>query len=92
METIRTPNITLTHAESTVMWDLLTPLQVMIQEANPGCKVPIEDIFFHITLPLLTHICLNLMEIISAASLWRQIQSLIQLKCITDGQWCQIED
>ncbi len=26
------------------------------------------------------------------ASLWRQIREMIQLECVTDGQWCRMRD
>ncbi len=80
-------DITLTSTKAQAMRSILTPLHPIMEEATPN-QVPTEDeIFFNITLPLLTHLRCLLMEIVSAASLWRQLHEMIQLKCVTDGQW-----
>ncbi len=73
MEPTGTPNITLTHAEARVMRDILTPLQEMMTKAKPNQTITKDNIFLDIALPLLIHICPSLTEIVSAASLWRQI-------------------
>src|SRR6266446_4864862 len=92
MEPTKIPNITLTHAKSRVIRDILTPLQDIMTKANSNQNTTKDDIFLNITLPLLTHICPSLTEIVSMAFLWRQIQEMIWLKCITDGQWREMED
>src|SRR6266403_2740358 len=92
MEPTKIPNITLTHAKSRVIRDILTPLQDIMTKANSNQNTTKDDIFLNITLPLLTHICPSLTEIVSMAFLWRQIQEMIWLKCITDGQWRQMGD
>ncbi len=90
MEQTNPTNISLTNAEAQVIRDILTPLCLIMEEATPN-QTPTEDkIFFNIALPLLTHLHHSLMEIVSAASLWRQIHKTIWLKCMTDGQWCQM--
>src|SRR6266403_105417 len=58
-----------------------------MEEAAPTQTLTEDDIFFNIALPLLTHLRTSLMEIVSTASLWREIRQMIQLECITDGQW-----
>src|SRR6266481_650806 len=83
-------NITLTEAKSQVMRSILTPLRPIMVEATPSQAWTEDDIFFNIALPLLMHLRTSLTEIVSAASLWRQIQEMIQLECVTDGQWCQM--
>ncbi len=85
-------DLTLTEAESQVMRSILTPLQPIMEEATPNQTLTEDDIFFNIALPLLTHLRTSLTEIVSAASLWRQIQETIRLKCVMDGQWCQMGD
>src|SRR6266404_2381415 len=83
-------DITLTHTEAQAMRSILTPLCPIMEEATLE-QTPTEDeIFFDIALPLLTHLQLSLTEIVSVASLWRQLWETIQLKCIMDGQWCQM--
>src|SRR6266446_6524020 len=87
MDQTTTTNLTLTKAKSQVMRSILTPLRPIMEEATPN-QTPTEDeIFFDITLPLLTHLRTSLTGIVSAASLWRQIWETIQLECMTDGQW-----
>src|SRR6266478_691482 len=88
----QTNDLTLTQAKSQVMRSILTLLCPIMEEANPS-QAPTEDsIFFNIALPLLMHLRTLLMGIVSAASLWRQIQETIQLECMTDGQWCRMGD
>jgi len=92
MEQITPTNVTLSHAKAQVMRDILTPLQPITEEATLT-QTPTEDeIFFNIALPLLTHLLTSLTGIVSAASLWTQIQETIQLECIMDGQWCRMGD
>src|SRR6266478_7432741 len=88
----QTNNLTLTQAESLVMRSILTPLRPIMEEATPSQTPTEDDIFFNIALPLLTHIRTSLMAVVSAASLWRQIQETIQLKCVMDGQWHRMGD
>src|SRR6266478_4605213 len=83
----QTNDLTLTQAESQVMRSILTPLRPMMEEATPNQTLTEDNIFFDITLPLLTHLRTLLTGIVSMASLWRQIQETIQLECVTDGQW-----
>src|SRR6266436_6747555 len=85
-------NLTLTEAESQVMRSILTPLQPIMEEATPNQTLTEDDIFFNITLPLLTHLRTSLTEIVSVASLWREICQMIQLECVMDGQWRQMGD
>src|SRR6266478_3779204 len=92
MEPTMTANITLTEAESQVMRSILAPLRPIMEEATPDQTPTKDDIFFNITLPLLTHLRTSLTEIVSAASLWRQIREMIWLECVTDGQWRQMGD
>src|SRR6266478_6115392 len=87
MEQITPTNVTLSHAKAQVMRDILTPLRPIMEEATLGQTPTEDDIFFNIALPLLTHLRTSLMEIVSAASLWREIWQMIQLECVTDGQW-----
>jgi len=61
-----------------------------MEEATLGQTLMEDEIFFDIALPLLTHLQRSLMEIVSTASLWRQLHKTIQLECITDGQWHQM--
>src|SRR6266478_871706 len=85
-------NITITQAKSQAMRSILTLLHPIMEEATPN-QTPTEDnIFFNIALPLLTHLHTSLTGIVSAASLWRQIQETIQLECVMDGQWRQMGD
>src|SRR6266403_2170829 len=85
-------NVTITIAKSQGMRSILTPLCPIMEEVTPD-QIPTEDdIFFNITLPHLTHLRTSLMGIVSAASLWRQIWEMIQLKCIMDGQWRRMGD
>src|SRR6266478_5208547 len=84
--------LTLTEAESQVMRAILVPLRPIMEEATPTQTLTEDDIFFDIALPLLTHLWMSLMGIVSAASLWRQIWETIQLECVTDGQWRQMGD
>src|SRR6266446_6698478 len=88
----QTNDLTLTQAESQVMRSILTPLRPMMEEATPNQTLTEDNIFFNIALPLLTHLRTLLTGIVSAASLWRQIQETIQLECVTDGQWCRMGD
>src|SRR6266446_9847762 len=88
----QTNDLTLTQAESLVMRSILTPLRPIMEEATPNQTPTEDDIFFNIALPLLTHIRTSLMGIVSMASLWRQIQETIQLKCVMDGQWHRMGD
>src|SRR6266404_6286724 len=63
-----------------------------MEEATPSQTLTEDDIFFDITLPLLTHLQTSLMEIVAVASLWRQIREMIRLECVTDGQWHRMGD
>src|SRR6266478_6457537 len=92
MEPTMTTNITLTEAESQVMRSILVPLRPIMEEATPDQTPTEDDIFFNIALPLLTHLRTSLTEIVSTASLWRQIREMIRLKCVMDGQWRQMGD
>src|SRR6266403_4739288 len=92
MDQTTTANLTLTKAESQVMRSILTALRPIMEEATPNQTLTEDDIFFNITLPLLTHLRTSLTGIVSMASLWRQIQEMIQLECIMDGQWCRMGD
>src|SRR6266446_1440189 len=92
MDQTTTTDLTLTEAESQVMRSILTPLQPIKEEATPNQTLTEDDIFFNIALPLLMHLRTSLTGIVSAASLWRQIRETIRLKCVTDGQWCQMGD
>src|SRR6266446_1017154 len=87
-----TTNLTLTEAESQVMRSILVPLRPIMEEATLSQTLTEDDIFFDIALPLLTHLRMSLTGIVSAASLWRQIQETIRLECVTDGQWCWMGD
>src|SRR6266403_380625 len=51
-----------------------------------------SQVMRRILVPLLMHLRTSLTGIVSAASLWRQIRETIRLKCVTDGQWCQMGD
>ena len=88
----QTNDLILTQAESLVMRSILTLLHPMMEEATPTQTLMEDDIFFNITLPLLMHIRTSLTGVVSTASLWRQIRETIQLKCVTDGQWCRMGD
>ncbi len=92
MDQTTTANLTLTKAESQVMRSILTALRPIMEEATPNQTLTEDDIFFNITLPLLTHLHMSLTGIVSTASLWRQIQEMIWLECVTDGQWCRMGD
>src|SRR6266481_5462394 len=92
MDQTTTTNLTITEAESQVMRSILTPLRPIMEEATPNQTLTKDNIFFNITLPLLTHLRTSLTEIVSAASLWRQIWETIWLECVTDGQWRQMGD
>src|SRR6266404_3950560 len=85
-------NLTLTEAESQVMRSVLTPLRPIMREVTPNQTWTKDALFFNIALPLLTHLRTSLMEIVAAASLWREIQGTIQLECVTDGQWRRMGD
>src|SRR6266403_5242171 len=87
MDQTTTTNLTLTEAKSQVMRSILVPLRPIMEEATPNQTITEDDIFFNITLPLLTHLRMLLMGIVSVASLWRQIRETIRLECVTDGQW-----
>src|SRR6266481_4798707 len=84
--------LTLTEAESQVMRSILTPLRPIMREATLNQVWTEDDLFFNIALPLLTHLRTSLMEIVAAASLWREIWGTIQLECVTDGQWRRMGD
>src|SRR6266481_4129952 len=92
MNQTTTTNLTLTEAESQVMRSILVPLQPIMEEATPNQTLTEDDLFFNITLPLLTHLRMSLTEIVAAASLWREIQKTIRLECVTDGQWRRMGD
>src|SRR6266403_1035328 len=92
MDQTVTANLTITKAESQVMRSILTPLRPIIKEATPNQTLTKDNIFFNIALPLLMHLRTSLTEIVSTASLWRQIRETIRLKCITDGQWHRMGD
>ncbi len=85
-------NITITQAKSQAMRSILTPLRPIMEEATPNQTLTEDDIFFNIALPLLMHLHTSLMGIVSTATLWRQIQETIQLKCMMDGQWHRMGD
>src|SRR6266446_9075361 len=85
-------NVTITQAELQAMRSILTLLCPIMEEATLNQMITEDNIFFNITLPLLTHLCTSLMEIVSVASLWRQIRETIQLECVTDGQWRRMGD
>src|SRR6266481_1574910 len=92
MDQNTTTNLTITEAESQMMRSILVPLHPIMEEATPNQTPTEDDIFFNIALPLLMHLRTSLTGIVSAASLWRQIWEMIQLECMTDGQWCQMGD
>src|SRR6266478_3400676 len=92
MDQTETTNLTLTEAESQVMRAILTPLRPIMREEMPSQMWTEDELFFNITLPLLTHLRTSLMEIVAVASLWREIRGTIQLECVTDGQWCRMGD
>src|SRR6266404_5461756 len=83
---------TLTEAESQVMRTILTPLRPLMREATPDQTWTEDEIFSNIACPLLTHLRTSLTEIVSTASLWREIRQMIRLECVTDGQWRQMGD
>src|SRR6266403_3201912 len=92
MDQAPTADLPPTEAESQVMRSILTPLHPIMGEATPRETLTEDDIFFNIALPLLTHLRTSLTEIVSAASLWREICQTIRLKCVTDGQWRRMGD
>ncbi len=92
MDQTTTTNLTLTEAESQVMRSILMPLQPIMEEATLNQTLTEDDLFFNVALPLLTHLQTSLTEIVATASLWRQIQETIRLKCMMDGQWRQMGD
>src|SRR6266436_2931812 len=92
MDQTTTTNLTITKAKSQVMRSILTPLQPIMEEAAPSQTLTEDNIFFNIALPLLTHLRTSLTEIVSMASLWREIRQMIQLECVTDGQWRRMGD
>src|SRR6266404_4481422 len=92
MDQTTTTNLTITEAESQVMRSILTPLRPIMEEATPDQTLTEDNLFFNIALPLLTHLRTSLTEIVTAASLWREIQQMIWLECVTDGQWRQMGD
>src|SRR6266481_1091794 len=92
MDQTMTTDLTITEAESQVMRSILTPLRPIMEEAAPTQTLTKDNIFFNIALPLLMHLRTSLTEIVSTASLWRQIRETIRLKCITDGQWHRMGD
>src|SRR6266403_4285961 len=87
MDQNMTTSLTLTKAESQVMRSILVPLHPIMEEATPNQTPTEDDLFFNVALPLLTHLHTSLTEIVTMASLWRQIQKTIWLECVTDGQW-----
>src|SRR6266481_2959585 len=92
MDQTATTNLTLTEAESQVMRSILTPLHPIMREATLNQTWTEDDLFFNIALPLLTHLQTSLTEIVTVASLWREIWEMIRLKCVTDGQWRRMGD
>src|SRR6266478_1906583 len=92
MDQTMTTDLTITEAESQVMRSILTPLRPIMEEAAPTQTLTEDNIFFNIALPLLMHLRTSLMEIVSTASLWREIRQMIRLECVTDGQWRQMGD
>src|SRR6266404_3257182 len=92
MDQTATASLTITEAESQVMRSILVPLRPIMEEATPNQTLTEDDLFFNITLPLLTHLRMSLTEIVAAASLWREIQETIRLECVTDGQWRRMGD
>src|SRR6266481_1338321 len=92
MDQTTTTNLTLTEAESQVMRSILTPLRPIMIEATPNQTWTEDDLFFNIALPLLMHLWTSLTEIVTMASLWREIRETIQLECVTDGQWHRMGD
>jgi len=56
MDQNTTTNLTITEAESQVMRSILVPLHPIMEEATPSQTPTEDDIFFNITLPLLTHL------------------------------------
>src|SRR6266446_5301263 len=92
MDQTTTTNLTLTKAESQVMRSILTPLCPIMMEATPNQTWTKDDLFFNIALPLLTHLRTSLTEIVTVASLWREIRETIRLECVTDGQWRRMGD
>src|SRR6266446_2341238 len=87
-----TTTLTLTEAESQVMRSVLTPLRPIMREATPDRTWTEDELLFSIALPLLMHLWTSLMEIVTVASLWREIWETIQLECVTDGQWRRMGD
>src|SRR6266446_5628136 len=92
MDQNMTTSLTLTKAESQVMRSILVPLHPIMEEATPNQTPTEDDLFFNIALPLLTHLRTSLTEIVTMASLWREIWTMIWLECVTDGQWCRMGD
>src|SRR6266446_2846667 len=92
MDQTTTTNLTLTKAKSQVMRSILTPLHPIMEEAMPNQTWTEDNLFFNIALPLLTHLRTSLTEIVTVASLWREIWETIQLECVMDGQWRQMGD
>src|SRR6266446_2305551 len=92
MDQTTTTNLTLTEAESQVMRTVLTPLRPIMREATPTHAWTEDELFFNIALPLLTHLRTSLTEIVTVASLWREIWETIRLECVTDGQWRRMGD
>src|SRR6266404_4648366 len=81
-----------TEAESQVMRSILTPLRPMMEEATLNQTWTEDKIFFNITLPLLTHLRPSITEIVAVPSLWSEMRAMIQLECMTDGQWRRMGD
>src|SRR6266478_7739160 len=92
MDQTTTTNLTRTEGGLQVMRTVLTPLRPMMVEATPTQTWTKDDLFLNIALPLLTHLRTSLTEIVSVASLWREIRETIRLECVTDGQWRQMGD
>src|SRR6266404_7788502 len=84
--------LTITEAESQVMRSVLTPLRPIMREATPNQVWTEDNLFFNIALPLLTPLRTSLTEIVTMASLWREMRETIRLKCVTDGQWRRMGD
>ncbi len=92
MDQNETATPTLTEAESQVMRTVLTPLRPLMREATLNQTWTKDEIYSNIARPLLTHLRTSLTEIVAVASLWREIQQMIRLECMTDGQWRQMGD
>src|SRR6266403_910370 len=74
-------NITISQAKSQVMRSILTPLCPIMEEATPNQTMMEDNIFFNITLPLLTHLRTSLMRIVSTA-----VMNFLYLLLTANGQ------